>query len=127
MSVFDKVTHATIKDCFIDDFGNLCFVVPKAQLGKAIGKNGSNVKQISQKLNKRIRIYEFNQNISFFIQNLLYPIKPAEITIKDEIVYIKHPDISTKSIIIGKNAKNLRNMEKIIGRYFSDIKEIKVI
>ncbi len=127
MSLFEKITHAPLKDCFIDDNDTLCFIVPETQLGKAIGKKGINVKLLSDKLKRRIRIYEYSNNLNLFVKNLLYPIKVNEIKEENNIIYIKDQSVSNKSMIIGRNAKNLRNTEKIIKRYFPNIKEVKVL
>ena len=126
MSLFENVTRTRLKDSFIDDNELLTFVVSEGQLGKAVGKQAVNVKKLEKLLNRKIKILEFNSNIINFIKNLIYPLKAREIKQENEEIILVGPDVKTKGLLIGKNAKNLRNTETIVKKYFQ-IKEIKVI
>jgi len=126
MSFFESLTNTRLKDCFIDKNSLLVFVVEENQIAKAIGKKGVNVKNIKEKLNRKIKIVEFNPHLEIFIANLINPLKAKEIKIDEKIVTIVGPDTKTKGLLIGRNGQNLRNYEEIVNRYF-DIKEIKVI
>jgi len=126
MSLFEKITRTEIKDAFIDDNDLLTFIVKEGQLGKAIGKKAVNVKRIEDMLKRKIKILEFSPVMIKFIKNLIYPLKAEEIIQEGSIVIIKGPDTKTKGLLIGRNAKNLRNTEKIVKKYFP-LEEIKVI
>jgi len=126
MSFFESLTNTRLKDCFIDKNSLLVFVVEENQIAKAIGKKGVNVKNIKEKLNRKIKIVEFNPHLEIFIANLINPLKAKEIKIDEKIVTIVGPDTKTKGLLIGRNGQNLRNYEGVVKRYF-DIKEIKVI
>ncbi|MBU1204509.1 MAG: NusA-like transcription termination signal-binding factor [Nanoarchaeota archaeon] len=126
MSFFESLTNTRLKDCFVDKNSLLVFVVEENQIAKAIGKKGINVKNIKEKLNRKIKIVEFNPHLETFVANLINPLKANEIKIDDKIVTIVGPDTKTKGLLIGRNGQNLRNYEDIVNRYF-DIKEIKVI
>ncbi|HHI04241.1 MAG TPA: hypothetical protein ENL45_01715, partial [Candidatus Woesearchaeota archaeon] len=60
MSFFESLTNTKLKDCFVDKNEMLVFVVEENQIAKAIGKNGVNVKRIKERLNRKIKIVEFN-------------------------------------------------------------------
>ncbi len=126
MSFFEGLTKARLKDCFIDKNSLLVFVVEENQIAKAIGKNGVNVKKIKEKLNRKIKIVEFNPYLEMFIANVIRPLIGKEIKVDDKTVTIVGPDTKTKGLLIGRNGQNLRNYEETVKRYF-DIKEIKVI
>ncbi len=126
MSIFEKITRASVKDCLETDT-HVVFIVQPGQMGKAIGKRATNIKKLENALKKKIRIVEFNPLKIEFIKNLLYPRKYTDIEEKEGIIIIKGDNIEEKSIIIGKKAQNLREMEIICKRYFDDIKEIKVV
>jgi transcription termination/antitermination protein NusA len=126
MSLFEKITRTSLKDSFIDDNGLLTFIVKEGQLGKAVGKKAVNVRKLENMLNRKIKILEFNSNIINFIKNLIYPLKAKGIKQEGEEIIIEGPDTKTKGLLIGKNAKNLRNTEEVVKKYF-DIKEIKII
>lgn len=124
MSIFESLTNARLKDCFIDE--KVTFIVEEGQIGKAIGKHGSNVRRIESILKKRIRIIEFNKSLVQFIKNIIYPNNTREIKEDNGIVTIVGTDTKTKSILIGRERKNLLNLKNIVKRYFP-ITEIKVI
>ncbi len=125
ISFFEQATQARLRDCFEDDQGTLYFIVEPFELGRALGKGAQNVKKLQEKLNKRIKIAEYNADPLQFIANLVYPVKPRQVEMQDGVVLITPPDSSSRSFIIGRNAQNLRSIEKIARRYF-EIKEIKV-
>ena len=50
MSLFQSVTSATARDCIVDEkMDRVIFVVNKGQMGLAIGKGGSTIKQLHPK------------------------------------------------------------------------------
>jgi len=126
MSFFESLTNTKLKDCFIDKNGLLVFVVEENQIAKAIGKRGINAKNIKQKINRKIKIVEFNPHLEIFVANLISPLSAKEIKIDDKVITITGPDTKTKGLLIGRNGQNLRNYEETVKRYF-DINEIKVI
>ena len=54
MSLFETLTQAKLKDCIFDE--RIIFIVEENQIGKAIGKNGVNVRKIESALNKKVKI-----------------------------------------------------------------------
>jgi len=126
MSFFESLTNTKLKDCFIDNNSLLVFVVEENQIAKAIGKKGVNAKRIKEKLNRKIKIVEFNPHLEIFVANLINPLKAKEIKIDDKVITIVGPDTKTKGLLIGRNGQNLRNYEETVKRYFN-INEIKVI
>jgi NusA-like KH domain protein len=124
MSFFEKVTKSKLKDFFeMDDM--LIFVVQPAQLWKAVGKKGVNVKRLREKFKKNIKIVEFNNDLKTFVQNMIYPLKAKSITEEEGIVTIEVDDRKTKALLIGRNAQALRGLEKAVRRYFK-LDEIKI-
>lgn len=126
MSIFENVTRSKIKDSFIDDHGQMVFVVREGEISKAIGKGGQNVKKLEKMLNRKIKIVEFNPQLLRFVRNLIHPIKVKDVEEADKIVTITGFDTRSKGLLIGKGAQNLRNYTQIVKRYF-EIEEIKVI
>lgn len=129
ISLFEKITHAKVKDCYQDDvLGKLTFVVQPGQIRKAVGKQGSNIKRIEQKLKKRIRVIEFDPDLHGFIQNMILPLRVKDIEEQEDGIILLHSDdTKTKGLLIGRSAANLCNLEQNCRRYFPNIKEIKVV
>jgi transcription termination/antitermination protein NusA len=125
MKLFDDLTHTKLKDCFFDR-EKLVFLVEPGELGKALGKNKTNVPKIEKMLNRKIKIVEFNPQRLVFIKNYITPLKIESITEEGEIVTIVGTDTKTKGLLIGIKAQNLRNLEKIVKKYFT-VQEIKVV
>ena len=124
MQLFENLTRAKLKDCIASE--QLIFIVEENEIGKAIGKKGSNVKRLEGLLNKKIKIVEFNPNIRQFIRNFVMPLQVKEITEENGIITIVGPDTKTKGLLIGRERKNLENLKDIVKRYFQ-IEDIKVI
>ncbi|MBN2142246.1 NusA-like transcription termination signal-binding factor [Candidatus Woesearchaeota archaeon] len=125
MGLFDKITHAKLKDCFFDR-EKLVFLVEPGELGKALGKNKENVPKIEKLLNRKIKIVEFSPTRLGFIKNYITPLKIEGISEEGDIVTIVGSDTKTKGLLIGIKAQNLRNLEKIVGKYYT-VQEIKVV
>ena len=129
IALFERITGAKVKDCFQDDvLQRLTFVVQPGQIRKAIGKQGANIKKLEAKLKKRLRVVEFDPDKITFIQHMILPLKVKDIEEPEDGVIVLHDDdMKTKGLLIGRNAANLRNLEKNCQRYFKDVKEIKVV
>lgn len=126
MALFEKITHARLKDCF-DNRDKLTFVVQEGQIGKALGKQRVNLKKLEDTFKRKIKIVEFNSDILTFIKNLMFPLRILEIKREEDIIIIKGPDTKTKGLMIGAQAQNLRNYEEVTKKYFPELKEIKIV
>jgi len=124
IALFESETGAKVKDCIAD--GMLIFIMEEAEMGKAIGRNGSNVKKMEKKLNKKIKIVEFNSDALRFIRNLLYPIENLDIDLNNELITIRAKDANTKAMLIGRERQNINHLTNIVKRYFN-VKEMRVV
>jgi transcription termination/antitermination protein NusA len=125
MKLFDDITHSTLKDCFFDR-EKLVFLVELGELGKALGRNKQNVGKLEKLLNRKIKIVEFSPDRMTFIKNYITPLKIEGISEEGDVVTVVGTDTKTKGLLIGIKAQNLRNLEKIVGKYFT-VQEIKVV
>ncbi len=125
MSLFERVTRAKLKDCITDQNNNMIFIVQPAQISIAIGKKGVNAKKITTMINRKIKIVEFNPDLLQFVRNLVLPVEVTDVEQEDKTVIITGKDTKTKGLMIGRDARNLREIESIVKRYF-DIDSIKV-
>ena len=126
MSLFEKITRARLKDCFLHN-EKLCFLVETGNLQKALGPQKKNVIRLEGLLKRKIKIIEYRDDMLRFITNVFAPLKIVEIKDVDGIVTITGPDQKTKGLMIGARAQNLRAYEGIVQKYFPTLKEIKVI
>ncbi|MBN2454585.1 NusA-like transcription termination signal-binding factor [Candidatus Woesearchaeota archaeon] len=123
MTFFESMTRVPLKDCLVDGNSQLVFVVEQGTIGKAIGKKGANARRLEKALNRKIKIVEFNPLPEEFAKNLISPLK-AEISEEEGVLIMKCNDGTTRSLLIGRGAKNLKNYESILRRHFD--KTLKV-
>lgn len=118
IALFENVTKANIKDCVIDETGDMvCFVVEEGKIGVAIGKDGKIVKKVERMIGKNIKLFEFSKDISTFVKNVIPQAKA--IKIKNEngsvIVEIK-VEKRDRPFVIGRDKKNLNFYKKLLQR-----------
>jgi N utilization substance protein A len=131
ISLFNNISGAIIKDCLI--FRNqehntevIIFLVKEEDVGKAIGKAGEHVKDLKSKLNKKIDVIAFSEDLDHFIQNILQTTKNS-IVVQD--IEIKESRNLKKTVIItvrpqdrgkaiGKEGSMIRKIKEIVIRYF---------
>ena len=69
ISLFNNISGAIIKDCLIftspeeNHSEIIIFLVKKEDVGKAIGKAGEHVKDLMTKLQKKIDVIPFSENL----------------------------------------------------------------
>jgi len=94
ISLFNNISGAIIKDCLIFESPEnnseiIIFLVKKEDVGKAIGKGGEHVKDLMAKLQKKIDVIPWSENLEQFIQFILNTTKNSiqvqNIEIKDKI------------------------------------------
>tara|TARA_Y100000294_G_scaffold177240_2_gene201968 strand:+ start:2839 stop:3249 length:411 start_codon:yes stop_codon:yes gene_type:complete len=122
MSLFESLTGAKLKDCILND--DITFVVQENDMGKAVGKKGVNIKKIEGILKKKIRLVEFNDDVTKFVSNLIYPAKVEDIKEEKGIVKIYTPDTKTKGFVMGRDRHKINMVNDIVKRYFEV--EVKV-
>ena len=124
ITLFESISHAKVKDA-LENNGTIIFVVAENEIAKAIGTHGTVVKKIEYLLKKKIKIVEFSAEITDFIRNYISPLEADTITNNDGMLTIVGKDSRTKSILIGREHKNLTSLKNIVSRYFQ-FKDIRV-
>ena len=124
LSLFQTITTAVSRDCIIDDkMERVIFVVHKGQMGMAIGKGGTNIKQLQSARTKKIELVEYSDNPINFIKNIFNSnmvqdvrISERESGIKNAIVVV---DMKKKGIVVGKDGRNVDKARMLAKRYFN--------
>ena len=124
ITLFESMTGAKVKDCIPNE--KLVFVVEENEMCKAIGRNGSNIRRIENKLKKRIKLVEFNNDVLQFMKNFIYPIEVEDVKQEGRRITIYEKDTGTKAMLIGRERQNINHISDIVKRYF-DVEEIKVV
>lgn len=133
MNIFNRVTRVSAKHCFFYN-NTVVFVVPKAMIMNAIGRDNSNLRQLSEIIAKRIRVVpepKGEEDLQRFIEVLVDPIK------FDKIEIVRNPDgfneavISTpgresKAMLIGRGRARETELKDILEQYFG-VKNLKIL
>ncbi|MBY9004349.1 MAG: NusA-like transcription termination signal-binding factor [Candidatus Lokiarchaeota archaeon] len=126
ISLFNNLSGAIIKDCltFESPENNseiIIFLVKKEDVGKAIGKAGEHVKDLMNKLQKKIDVIPYSDKLEQFIQFILNTSKNS-ITVQD--IEIKENKNEKKTVIISVKPQD---RGKAIGKEGSMIRKIKLL
>lgn len=118
ISLFEKITRAHAKRLFTDKRGQLVFIVEEGQAGKAIGKNGMNIRRLRVLFKKRIKIIEFNPDPKEFVKNCIAPIEVDAITLNEGKLTLTSADTKVKGMLIGRERQNLKELNMIVQKFF---------
>jgi N utilization substance protein A len=126
ISLFNNLSGAIIKDCLTfespeNDSEIIIFLVKKEDVGKAIGKAGEHVKDLMNKLQKKIDVIPYSEKLEQFIQFILNTSKNS-ITVQE--IEIKENKNEKKTVIISVKPQD---RGKAIGKEGSMIRKIKLL
>lgn len=119
--MFEKVTNVAVKDCIFDE-NSIYFLVDKDSAGRAIGRNGENIKKLRQELKKHIKVFEYDSDSEKFVKNLIPQHNSLEIKNKKVYISVVQED---KGKIIGRNGENIKKIRELLKRN-SDIKKLEI-
>jgi len=133
LQLFERFAGAPAKDCIAQENKHLdavqeqlLFVVDERDIGKAIGRQGANVKKLEQAFRKKVRIIAFSDDPCTFIQNLIAPHRVKGIACENGVVTIEGGDTQSKALLIGRDRRRVNQLKDIARRYFH-IEDIKII
>ncbi len=125
INFFEKYTKVHAHDCIIEP-GNIIFIVEEGKAGQAIGKKGATIIELEKKFNKKIKIFEWSDDLKKFVSNLVPQAKSASVEeTKDKKMLVISVDTAKRGLVIGKGGANIHRIKTIIKRYH-DIDEIKL-
>jgi N utilization substance protein A len=122
IALFESLTRAVARDCYIDDENDrVIFVVKKGDMGLAIGKNGNNINRVKRSIGKHIEIVESSGDVDEFVANALQPVSVKKVhVVSKENKKLAYVEVMSKDrgIAIGKNGKNIHKAKVLAQRHF---------
>ncbi len=122
--LLERRAGVEVRDCFKDQ-ETVYFIVAPGQIGKALGKGGRTIKNVQQEIGKKVKVIEYHELVEAFLKNIIYPLTVQEIIREEKVVFLKDADKKTKSLLIGRDGRNLQLINRAVKRFF-DV-EIKII
>jgi len=120
MNALDKIAKVTARDCIVKE-NEIIFVVKENQIGMAIGKNGEKIKEIRNKLGKRVTLFEEAENEKEFIEKALRKFKIEDVSCIEEngkkSMQIE-VDAESKQKILNESSM-LRNLKEVLKREYN--------
>ncbi|MBV9176575.1 MAG: NusA-like transcription termination signal-binding factor [Nitrososphaeraceae archaeon] len=123
ISLFQSITSATARDCIVDDkMERVIFIVNKGQMGLAIGKGGTTIRQLQNVVAKKVELVEYSDDPSEFIRNILNSEMINEVKINERVdgtmQAIVSVDAKKKGVVVGKEGRNAEKARLLAKRYF---------
>jgi transcription termination/antitermination protein NusA len=123
MSLFQSITSATTRDCIVDDkMDRVIFVVNKGQMGLAIGKGGSTIKQLQNMVARKIELVEFSDDAVEFIRNMLNADMINDVKLSERADGTKQAVVTVdprkKGAVVGREGRNAEKARLLAKRYF---------
>src|ERR671930_511968 len=123
ISLFQSITGATARDCIVDDkMERVIFIVNKGQMGLAIGKGGTTIRQLQNVVGKKVELVEYSDDPSEFIRNILNSEMINEVRINDRIDGTRQAvvivDAKKKGVVVGREGRNAEKARLLAKRYF---------
>ena len=124
MSLFQNVTKTTAHDCIDDEKKDrIIFVVNEGRMGLAIGKGGSNIKNLQNILKRNVELVEYCEEPIKFLKNILNPKLINEVQLNDRSDGSKQAivivDPSKKGLVVGREGRNAEKARLLLKRYFN--------
>jgi transcription termination/antitermination protein NusA len=122
IALFESLTGAIARDCYVDDENDrVIFVVKKGDMGLAIGKNGNNINRVKRSIGKHIEIVEYSDEVDEFVANALQPVlvKKVQVIMKEnrKLAYVEVMS-KDRGIAIGKNGRNIQKAKVLAQRHY---------
>lgn len=134
MNLFVKITGVSAKHCFL--YNNMVvFVINGNEVERAIGKENSNLKKLSDVIEKRTRVVaqpKGTEDLEKFFSIVVYPtkfekmeiVKNSETAEKEAIITAGGRE--NKAMLIGRERAREKEMKEILEQYFA-VKNLKII
>ncbi|MEM2138238.1 MAG: NusA-like transcription termination signal-binding factor [Candidatus Anstonellaceae archaeon] len=118
---FESITGATVKDCLISE-NAVAFIVKQGDLGRAIGKKGSNITRVRQAFARQVLVFEDSDDMEQFIRNLFGAIPVKNINVHEKMeskTAFVTVDEQDRGSAIGRDGNRVKLGRQLLMRRFN--------
>ena len=124
IALFQKITRASARDVIDDERMNrLIFVVNEGKMGLAIGKGGSNIKNLQNILKKDIELVEYAPEPEAFLKKILNPKFILSVKFSERLDGTTQAEITVnaekKGVVVGREGRHAQKARLLGKRYFN--------
>lgn len=120
-SNFERITHVMPSD-YIATESSLVFLVSQESLGKAIGKQASNIEKLRQVFRKRVIVIADSNDPEMFVRNFFGNVAIVDIEIRDvmgEKAIMLTIDEKDRGIAIGRDGERIKAAKTLLKKKFN--------
>ena len=119
INLFSKIARVPTMNCFV--YNNMIiFGVPASKVSQAVGKNGANVKKLSETLRRKIKVIEMplgKEKLDKFVFDITSPVEFTKIEVKNNVALISAARVS-KAALIGRGRQREQELAGILNKVF---------
>jgi len=116
INLLDRASRVKTRKCFV--YNNaIIFAVPEGMISQAVGPNAIHIREIQEKLGKKVRIIkerEGLENAGAFIEEIVAPVKFRSIEKTPEGLVLTAGSPQTKATLLGRNKRRFEELKQII-------------
>jgi N utilization substance protein A len=121
IAAFEKMTRVHARDCIIME-DSIYFLVNPGKIGAAIGKNGSNIREVSKAFGKNVRLFAYHEKPQEMLRAMVPTAKSIDLGKENASITVPSSD---RVAVIGRKGRNIKAIKEIMNRHFS-IKTVKL-
>jgi len=132
INLFERISRVSTTNCFVYN-NTIYFAVPKSKVMVAVGKNGENVKQLSDVLRRKIRIVaQPSENmdkvlaLKKFIGDVVSPVEFTSLEMNSDGILVLSGEREAKAMLIGRDRSKEKELAEVLEMNFG-VKEFKII
>ena len=120
-SAFEKITGVIPVDFLVAETG-IYYLVPKSDLGKAIGKKGCNIEKLRGVMRKKVVIIGDGSEPEDFVRNFFNNVEIISVEVReamgDRAVFLTIAE-KDRGIAIGKSGERIKAMKEFLKKKFN--------
>ena len=126
-STFEKITHVMPTD-YVASPSSLVFLVTEESLGKAIGKQASNIEKLRKMFRKRVVVVADKESPEDFLKSFFGNVQILDIesrNVMGETALMMTVDEKDRGIAIGRDGERIKAAKSLLKKKFNATVHVK--